>query len=98
MKDDPTLRNYKIVSVLWNDPHIMLRSALPEDDIKEIIIPTLTTGILFNSNDDFVTIIHTLERGDIDEADFTLIIKGCIIAMQEFGDIELQEIRPKGAN
>lgn len=87
------------MSVLWNDPHIVLRSELPDDDVDSLIFgPTLTVGLLFKKTNDFVVIIHSLERSEIDEADYTVIFNNCIIAMKEYGSIELREIRQKGAS
>lgn len=91
--------NYSMVAILWNDPHIMLRTALPEDSLDHLITPTLTAGILYKKTDDYVIVIHNLERAkDFDEADWTVIFSGCIISIKKFGKIKLKNIRPEGAS
>lgn len=98
MKEDKKYK-YPIVAVLWNDPHIFLRTELPDEDLEDYIIPTLTVGLLYKQTDDYVVLVHTAERQfHLDEGDFTIIFNGCIISMKEFGTIKLTKLRPKGAS
>lgn len=93
------MKEYKIVAVLWNDPHIVLRQPVPKTTEDLIFAPTLTVGLLFKKNKDFTVLIHTLERNeDLDEADYTVIFNGCIINIQEYGKIELRKIKTKEAS
>lgn len=92
------MHKYPIVAVLWNDPHIMLRSQLPNGTVKDIIVPTLTVGILHEQTDEYVSIIHNLERSEgFDESDYTIIFSGCVVSIQEYGKIKLRKIRPREA-
>jgi len=90
---------YPIVAVLWNDPHIVLRSELPGNTLENLITPTLTVGLLYQKTKDYIVLAHTIERSfDIDEADFTIIFSGCIISIKKFGKIKLIKLGPQGAN
>lgn len=96
MKDK---KSYSIVAVLWNDPHILLRSELPGENLDNLIQPTLTVGVLYKKTDNYIALIHTLERSEgFDEADYTIIFSGCIISMKKYGKIKLSSIRPEGAS
>lgn len=91
-------KDYLIVSVIWNDPHIVQREELPATKEDLVFGPTLTVGLLFKRTKDFLVLVHTLERSEIDEADYTVIFTGCIAAIKEHGTLNLREIRQKGAN
>lgn len=96
MKKD---KEYLIVSVLWNDPHIVFKSELPSSDMGDLVFgPTLTVGLLYRKTKDFIVLIHTLERSEADEADYTVIFTGCIASIKKYGSIKLRRLRHKGAN
>lgn len=93
------MTKYPIVAVLWNDPHIFLRTELPDEDLQDFITPTLTVGLLYKATDNYIVLIHTAERhSDIDEADYTVIFSGCIISIKRFGKMKLTKLRPRGAS
>lgn len=99
VKDTNNKNNYSIVAVFWNDPHIVLRQELPNDSLDHLWKPTLTVGILYKKTDDFIVLIHTLERSEgFDESDYTVIFSGCIISIKKYGKIKLKNLRPEGAN
>lgn len=93
-----TNKEYLIVSVLWNDPHIVIREEIPANMDSLVFGPTLTIGLLVKKTKDFIVLVHTLERSEIDEADYTLIFTGCIVAIKEHASLKIRKIAHKGAN
>ena len=86
------MKSYKIVSVLWEDASTFTGQELPQELI-DLIIPSLTIGILYKQNKRYVIIASHIERyHDRDQADYTIILRNNIIAMQEHGTITLEDL------
>lgn len=84
---------YKVVATLWED-HTTYRGAELPDKLDEIIIPSLTVGILFKETDRYQVIVSHIERfDDNDLSDYTIILKGSIVSTKEFGEVELKKLR-----
>lgn len=92
------MKEYKIVSVIWEDHTSFSRSELPpNDNLEKFIRPSLTVGLLYKNTERFIIVIYNLERYDsTDEADFMLIFSDSIISIQEHGTIKLKKLRHKG--
>lgn len=87
------MSQYKVVVALWED-HTVFREAELPNKLEEAIIPSLTTGILYKETDRYVVIVSHIERFENhDESDYTIILKGSILSMKEFGEVEIKKLR-----
>ena len=86
------MRKHKIVAILWEDHSTFSRTRMVSDP-DAAIIPTLSVGILYKKTKRSYVLVSDIERyEDRDDATFTIIRKP-IISMEEFGEIELIELR-----
>lgn len=86
------MRKYKIVAILWKD-HTHFDRAKMVTNPEDLIVPTLTVGILYKETRRYYIIVSDIERyEDRDEASYTLIFKP-VVAINEYGEIELNRIR-----
>lgn len=89
------MKQYKIVSVLWEDASTFSGQALPTK-LKNLITPSLTIGILFKKSKRYVIIASHVEKyTDRDDADYMVILRSNILAIKEYGSIPLEELRTK---
>lgn len=83
------MSKYKLVTVLWEDATHATSQELPEI-LEDLIIPSLTTGILYKQNKRYVIIASHIERYvNRAEADYMIILKGSIISIKEHDIIEI---------
>jgi hypothetical protein len=91
-------KDYPLVAILWED-HTQFRSehigSLKEDrNLITLIKPSLSIGFIFKETAKMIILVSTLERyDDRDEADFIVILKGCIVSIKEYGTIALAKLK-----
>jgi len=87
------MKEYKVVSVLWDDHTEISRSGLlknPEDAIR----PTLSIGFIYKQTKRTITLVHDLERfEDRDDASYMVILRATICGIKEHGTIKLESIK-----
>lgn len=89
------MRKYKIVCILWED-HTRYERAKMFSNPDTAINPTLSTGILYKQTKKSYVLISDVERySDRDDITYTIIRKP-IVAIKEYGEIELASIREEG--
>lgn len=87
------MKQYKIISVLWEDHTTFHGSYLPLKP-HELIKPSITIGFLFKKTKRYLIVASHLERFDTeDKADFTVILRGSVLGIKEYGTIELNDLR-----
>ena len=87
------MSEYSIVAVLWNDHVYVDRDKIPKNPDNEIMT-TLSVGILYKETQKSITLVNSIERyDDRDDACYTIILRSTIEAMQEYGKIELENLR-----
>ena len=88
------MKEYKIVSVIWED-HSSFNGQLPTN-LKTLIRPSITMGLLYKKTKRYLVIAHHIERFEhTDEAEYTVILSNCVLGMKEYGQIQLDNLRPK---
>lgn len=89
------MRKYKIVAILWED-HTRVTSSSMVIDPDTAIKPTLSVGIIYKDTKKSIVLVSDIERyEDRDETTYTIIRKP-VVAIREYGEIELAKIREKG--
>lgn len=87
------MKNYEIVTVLWEDHIHYDRSALINKPSDAFVKPTLTIGILYKEDDKAIIVISDIERyNDSTEATYTVILKSTIVGIKKFGKIKLRSL------
>ena len=87
------MKEYDIVAVLWDDHISFERSTLIKKP-ESVITPTLTVGFLFKETKEALVIVSQVERYDHrDDANFIVILKGCVKGIKKYGKIKLRKIR-----
>lgn len=87
------MKNYKIVAVLWDDHVYVDRDKIPKNPDDEIMT-TLSIGILYKQTKKSLTLINSIERYDNrDDASYTIILRSTIQGIQDYGEIELANLR-----
>jgi hypothetical protein len=87
------MNKYKIVAVLWDDHIYVDRDKVPRNPDDEIMT-TLSIGIIYKETQKSITLINSIERYDErDDASYTIILRSAIQAIQEYGEIELSDLR-----
>lgn len=85
---------YKVVAVFWQDHMHVSRQQIPLDIEEVVMEPTLTVGLLVKKTKNTIVIVSDIERyKDRDEASYMVIFRPSIIAIKEYGDIEIQNLR-----
>lgn len=86
-------KKYKVVAVLWDDHEFFTRTQMVKNPDEEIL-PTLTVGILYKETKKSLVIVSFLERyPQGDDATYWVILKGTIVSVKEFGEIEIAKIK-----
>lgn len=93
-----TEKEYPIVAVLWEDHSSFHARELPAtDDISEFIRPSLSLGLLYKKTRNYIVLVSHIDRyNEYDEADFHIIFKSSILAIQTYGQIKIDKIRKEG--
>ena len=83
------------MAVLWDDHIAFERSPLIKNP-SDVLTPTLSIGVLWKETKDAVVIISNIERyHDRDDANYIIILKGCIKGIKKFGKIKIAKIRTR---
>jgi len=89
---------YKVVAVFWEDHITRISADIPENPDEIFEIPTLTVGLLMRETDKSLLLAHDIERfSEYDNSTYSVILKNAVISIKEFGEIQLDNIRWKGA-
>jgi len=92
------MSGYKVVAVFWEDHITRVGHEIPQNPDEVFEVPTLTVGILLRETEKSLLVAHDLERlADEDRGIYTTILKSTVIGVKEFGEIDLENIRWKGA-
>lgn len=83
------MTKYKIIGVLWQDHITRVAQELPDDPDSVVELPTLTVGILLQETDKTLLIAHDVELGTT-VSTHSIIYKNAIVAMMDYGEIELE--------
>ena len=87
------MKEYDVVAVLWDD-HISFERATLIKNPKSVLNLTLTVGFLFKETKDAIIVVSQLEKYEHrDDANFIVILKGCVKGIKRYGKIELRKIR-----
>lgn len=88
------MKEYSVVAVLWQDHYFITRQSLPKNP-DDLLIPTLTVGLLVDETDTVVVIAAEIERyPDKDDATYTVIVKNSIIGeIKTFGKLKIRTPR-----
>jgi len=87
------MKEYKIVSVIWEDHSTFSGETLPTE-LESLIQPSITTGLLYKKNKRYLIIAHHIERFDYgDKADYTVILRGSVLGMKEHGVLPIKNLR-----
>lgn len=88
------MKEYPLVSVIWEDHSMFSRRELPQDDdISNYIRPTLTFGLLYKKTRKYIVVAQNIDRyGTHDEVDFMIIHKPSILGLQEYGKIKIERL------
>lgn len=82
---------YKLVAVIWNDHMRVNRQELTK---SPNMVATLTFGALVEKNKKFIIVASDIERyGDRDDVTYFIIYRSAIEAIQEFGEIQIENLR-----
>lgn len=89
------MKSFDIVTVLWDD-HIAFERSTVIKNPSNALTPTLTIGLLWKETKDSVVIISNIERyHDRDDANYIIILKGCIKGIKRYGKIKINKLRTK---
>jgi hypothetical protein len=89
------MKSFDIVTVLWDDHIAFERSPIIKNP-ADVLTPTLTIGFLWKETKDALVIISNIERyHDRDDANYIIILKGCIRGIKRYGKIKLNNIRAR---
>lgn len=84
------MKKYDVVVVLWEDHIRATRSPIPDNPDEVFDRPMMSVGILLKETEKSVLLVSDLERySDRDDATYMVILKNTILAMQRYGNIEL---------
>ena len=85
--------NRSIVAVFWDDHVYVDRDKIPRDP-DEILVTTLSVGILYKETDKVIVLVNCIEAyEDKDDTSYTIILKSTIRAMNTYGEIEIENLR-----
>lgn len=84
------MKEYKIVTVLWDD-HIAFDRTTLVNDPDEVLKPTLTIGFIYKKTKKTLTVVSDVESyTDRKDASYTVILRDTIRSIKEYGTIELE--------
>lgn len=84
---------YKVVAVIWEDHREVRRQPIINDP-ENLIFPTITIGILLKKTKRILVIVSDIERSvDDDQASYLIIFRSNILAVKEFGELEIDNLR-----
>jgi hypothetical protein len=90
------MKKYEIVTVIWDDHISFDRSTLVKNP-DTVLTPSMTIGFLFKETKDAIIIVSNLERyQERDDANYLVILKGCIRGIKRYGKIKINKIRCRG--
>lgn len=90
------MKDYKIVSVLWEDHTVYSARTLPKK-LRGLIRPSLTIGFLYKQTKRYIVVASHVERYDhTDDVDFTVILRGSILGIKEYGTVTINNLRNEG--
>jgi hypothetical protein len=90
------MKEYDIVAVIWDDHIAFERSGLVKDP-NSVLTPTLTIGFLFKETKNALVVVSNIERyHDRDDANYLVILKGCVQGIKKYGKIKVRKIRCRG--
>jgi hypothetical protein len=90
------MQKYDVVAVIWDDHIAFERCTLIENPAK-VLTPTLTIGFLFKETKDALIVVSNIERyHERDDANYIVILKGCIRGIKRYGKIKIKKIRCRG--
>lgn len=90
------MKEYKIISVIWEDHSKFSGQPVPTD-LKNLIKPSITIGLLYKKTKRYIVVASHIERFDYgDEADYTIILRNSVLGIQEYGVLPIQNLRPRG--
>jgi len=86
------MAKYKLVSVVWEDHTYVDRDVMvknPDDGITT----DLSVGILYRETPKTLVLVNNVEvYSDRNDSCYTLILKSAILAIKEYGEIELADL------
>jgi hypothetical protein len=89
------MKKFDIVTVLWDDHIAFERSSIIKNP-ADALTPTLTLGLLWKETKGYVVIISNVERyRDRDDANYIIILKGCIRGIRRYGKLKVGKLRTK---
>lgn len=88
------MKEYSVVAVLWQDHWGATRTALPVNP-EEVLLPTLTVGLLVQETETLIIVVSDIERyDDRDDVTYTAIVKKAICGkVKTFGKLKIRKIR-----
>jgi len=90
------MKKYDVVAILWDDHVAFDRSALVKHP-DTVLIPTLTVGLLFKETKNVIIVVSNIERyHDRDDANYIVILKGCVRGIKKYGKIKVRKVRYRG--
>lgn len=89
------MRKHKIVAIIWED-HTRVNSSAMVSDPDIAINPTLSVGIIYKETKKCYVLVSDIERyKERDDVTYTIINKP-VMAINVYGEIELEKIREEG--
>ena len=90
------MKEYDVVAVIWDDHISFERSALVKNP-NSVLTPTVTVGFLFKETKNTFVVVSNIERyAGRDDANYVVILKGCVQGIKRYGKIKLKGIRCRG--
>jgi hypothetical protein len=87
------MREYSIEVILWEDHTRVEREPLPQNP-DDVVIPTLSVGIVAQETKKVVVLVSNIERYVSDlECNYLIIYKGSIIGRQEYGKVKIRKLK-----
>lgn len=87
------MNKYRVVSIIWDDHTYMDRTSMlknPDDGVTVDI----SFGIIYKETEKVIVLVHNIESYEAgDDSCYTVILKSAIQAIQDYGEIELAELR-----
>jgi len=83
------VKEYKVITVLWDDHIAFDRSPLTKNP-DEALKPTLTIGFIYKQTKKTLTVVSDLESYvDRKDASYVVILRSAIRSIKEYGTIKL---------
>lgn len=88
------MKNYTIATVLWKDHIGVYGSPMIKNPETETDKLTMSIGIIYKQTKNCVVLVSDIDpHEDIDQCNYTIILKSAIVATQEYGTIALRKLR-----